>query len=287
MDLLKSVLLTALIFVPLEQMLALHPRQQVFRRGWTNDLFYLLLNGQITSLCVGVLLVGMTITAAWLVPVSVRTAIAGQPYWQQIIEVVILSDIGVYFVHRTFHTVPWLWKVHAIHHSSEEIDWLSAARNHPLELIVTKGFSLLPVFMLGFSDIAIGGYMVLYVLQTFFIHANLRIKFGPLRWLWASPEFHRWHHSTDPTARGKNFSGFLPLLDVLFGTFYMPRGQVPTEYGVGLDEPIPATYLAQLLYPFHIPAPENRPVTREACAEAVTLPVTGATSHHPTMHEGV
>ena len=110
MDLLKSVLLTALIFVPLEQMLALHPRQQVFRRGWTNDLFYLLLNGQITSLCVGVLLVGMTITAAWLVPVSVRTAIAGQPYWQQIIEVVILSDIGVYFVHRTFHTVPWLWR---------------------------------------------------------------------------------------------------------------------------------------------------------------------------------
>lgn len=258
MDLLKSVLLVALIFVPLEQILARHPRQRVFRRGLANDIFYLLLNGQITSFGIGILFVGMTMTAAWLVPISVRAATAAQPHWQQIIEIAVIVDIGVYFVHRTLHEVPCLWRIHAIHHSSEELDWLSAARNHPLEQIATKGISLLPVFMLGFSDVAIAGYMVLYVLQTFFNHANVRISFGPLRWLWASPEFHRWHHSTDQAARGKNLCNFLPLLDLLFGTFYMPRDCAPTQYGLGPDQAIPATYAAQLLHPFlGMPSPEN------------------------------
>jgi sterol desaturase/sphingolipid hydroxylase (fatty acid hydroxylase superfamily) len=258
MDWLKGLLLIAFVFVPLERMLARHPEQRVFRRGWMNDTIYLLLNGQFTSFCVGVLIVGMTMAAGWLVPVSVRAAAAGQPYWVQIVEVIVLADTGVYFAHRAFHAVPWLWKFHAIHHSSEELDWLAAFRVHPLDQLVTKGFSLLPVFTLGFSDVAIGAYMILYGWQSVLNHANMRINFGPLRWLLVSPEFHRWHHSRDREARDKNFAATLPLLDALFGTLHMPRGQMPSEYG--LDQPIPATYPAQLLYPFRsIPAPEAGP----------------------------
>jgi sterol desaturase/sphingolipid hydroxylase (fatty acid hydroxylase superfamily) len=247
-DWLKGILLTALIFVPLERMLARHPEQRVFRRGWMNDMIYLLLNGQVILFCLGILVIGMIMTAGWLVPVSVRGAVAGQPYWVQIVEVIVLADIGFYFAHRAFHEVPWLWRFHAIHHSIEELDWLAATRVHPLDQIVTKGFSLLPVFTLGFSDVAIGAYMILYGWQSVLIHSNVRINFGPLRWLLASPEFHHWHHSRDREARDKNFAGQLPLLDVLFGTLHMPRGQMPSKYG--LDRPIPATYPAQLLYPF-------------------------------------
>jgi sterol desaturase/sphingolipid hydroxylase (fatty acid hydroxylase superfamily) len=257
MDWLKGLLLTALIFLPLERMLAWHPEQRVFRRGWMNDMIYLLLNGQIIMLCLGVLIIGMTMTAGWLVPVSVRAAAAGQPYWVQIVEVIVLADIGFYFAHRAFHAVPWLWRFHAIHHSIEELDWLAAARVHPLDQIVTKGFSLLPVFTLGFSDVAIGVYMILYGWQSVLIHSNVRINFGPLRWLLASPEFHHWHHSRDREARDKNFAGQLPLLDLLFGTSYMPPGRMPSKYG--LDQPVPATYPAQLLYPFRsIPTPKSR-----------------------------
>jgi sterol desaturase/sphingolipid hydroxylase (fatty acid hydroxylase superfamily) len=203
-------------------------------------------------------MVGFTMSAGPLVPISVRTALAGQPYWLQIIEIVVLVDIGTYFLHRALHTIPWLWKFHAIHHSSEELDWLSAYRNHPLELILSKAALLLPVFLIGFSDVAIGGSMLLYGTQNLFVHANLRIKFGPLRWLWASPEFHHWHHSRDHEARDKNFSTFLPLLDILFGTFYMPRSEVPNEYG--LDQPIPTNYVIQCIHPFrNISTSENRP----------------------------
>jgi sterol desaturase/sphingolipid hydroxylase (fatty acid hydroxylase superfamily) len=242
------LLLAAFIFVPLERLLARRPQQRVFRRGWINDLIYLLLNGQATAFCLGALIIGITITAGSLVPVSVRAAAQGQPYWMQIVEVIVLADIGVYFAHRTFHAVPWLWRFHAIHHSSEELDWLATWRVHPLDQIVTRGCSLLPVFAFGFSDVAVGAYMMLYGWQSVLVHSNLRINFGPLRWLLASPEFHHWHHSNDVEARDKNFAATLPLLDVLFGTLHMPRGRTPSKYG--LDQSIPATYPAQLLYPF-------------------------------------
>ena len=107
--------------------------------------------------------------------------------------------------------------------------------------------SLLPVFSLGFSEVAIGVSLMIYGWQSVLVHSNLRIKFGPLRWLLASPEFHHWHHSKDLEARDKNFAGQLPLFDVLFGTLYMPRGRMPEKYGI--DEPMPENYLSQLLYP--------------------------------------
>lgn len=248
MDWLREVLLLASIFVPLERVLARHPKQRVFRRGWMNDVAYLFLNGQVTSLGLGALIFGITLTVGRLVPVSVRAAAAAQPYWVQIVEIIILADVGVYFAHRMSHAVPWLWRFHAIHHSSEELDWLAAARVHPLDLLITRGFSLLPVFTLGFSVVAISAYLIIYALQAVQVHSNLRVNFGPFRWLLCSPEFHHWHHSRDREARDKNFAGMLPLLDVMFGTSYMPPGRAPSNYG--LDQQIPGTCPAQLLYPF-------------------------------------
>lgn len=248
MELLKGIALTALIFVPLERVLALYPEQKVLRRDWLNDLIYWVVNGQIVGFALAALIAGIAIATSWLLPASVHAAVAAQPYWLQFIEALILSDIGFYFTHRAFHTIPWLWKLHAVHHSIEELDWLAGARVHPIDQIVTKGVSLLPIFALGFSEAVIGALMLLYAWQSVLIHSNLRIKFGPLRWVLASPEFHHWHHSKDPETRDKNFAGQLPLLDVLFGTLHMPRGRLPTAYGI--DAPMPQNYLLQLAHPF-------------------------------------
>ncbi|MEA2957608.1 MAG: hypothetical protein QOJ58_3108, partial [Alphaproteobacteria bacterium] len=83
-DWLSGLLLTALIFVPLERVLALHREQKVFRRGWLNDVIYLLLNAQVTMLGLGLLVVAIIVIAGWLMPVSLRAAVATQPYWAQI-----------------------------------------------------------------------------------------------------------------------------------------------------------------------------------------------------------
>ena len=162
--------------------------------------------------------------------------------------VIVLSDLGFYWTHRLFHAVPWLWRFHSIHHSIEELDWLAATRVHPVDQILTKGVSLIPIVALGFSELAIGVYALLYHWQSFLIHSNVGFGFGPLRLLLASPEFHHWHHSSDREARDRNFAGQLSFLDALFGTLHMPRGEMPTAYG--LDRPMPQRYAFQLLYPF-------------------------------------
>lgn len=263
---LNGFLLTALIFVPLERLLARRP-QRIFRRGWFNDVTFLLLNPTIINFALGLVIISVSMAAVWLMPVRVRDAVASQPYWIQIVEILVAADIGFYLAHRAFHTFPWLWKFHEIHHSIEELDWLAATRVHPVDQIITKACSFFPVFTMGFSDLAIGVFVFLYSWQSILVHSNLRINFGPLRWLLASPEFHHWHHSKDREARDKNFAGQLPFLDVLFGTAYMPGGKMPT--GFGLDQPIPKSYPAQLIHPFRRIATSS---VQTGAADA-TLPV--------------
>jgi sterol desaturase/sphingolipid hydroxylase (fatty acid hydroxylase superfamily) len=220
-------------------------------------------------LTLAVLIGGMVIVGERLVPVSVRSVIAAQPYWLQFVEALVLSDLGFYLVHRTFHAVPWLWRFHRVHHSIDEMDWLAGARVHPIDQIITKCVSLAPLFMLGFSEWVISAYMLFYSWQSVLIHSNVRINFGPLQWVLSSPKFHRWHHSKDHQARDRNFAGQLPFLDVLFGTAYMPRGLQPTAYGI--DEPMRQNYLSQFADPFRLTAAiANQSVIADckACAPA-------------------
>jgi sterol desaturase/sphingolipid hydroxylase (fatty acid hydroxylase superfamily) len=119
---------------------------------------------------------------------------------------------------------------------------------HPIDQILTKGLSLLPVYALGFSTPATLLFVVLYHWQSLLIHSNVRIGFGPLRWILASPHFHHWHHANCPEALDKNFAGQLAFLDLLFGTLHMPPGRMPPRYGT--EDPVPRSYLGQIAYPF-------------------------------------
>ncbi len=245
---LRGLLLVALIFIPLERLLSLHHEQRVLRKEWKSDLVYLFANRVLIFAGMLVLVVGVGVLTRWLVPTAVRDAVASQPIWLQVIEAIVLADIVFYFTHRLFHTIPWLWKIHAVHHSIEEMDWLAAARIHPIDQVVTKGLSMLPMYALGFSSATFGIFSAIFLWHSLLLHANVRMNFGPLRWLIASPEFHHWHHANQRDAYDKNFAGQLSILDKLFGTLHMPEGQMPTKYGV--NDPVPNTYFAHLIYPF-------------------------------------
>jgi sterol desaturase/sphingolipid hydroxylase (fatty acid hydroxylase superfamily) len=245
---LKLIFIAFLVFVPLERLFALHPEQKIFRRAWANDLIFLLLNGILIKLGLLGVIAASIFAAGQIVPASFQAAVGGLPYWVQIPMIILLSDLGFYWTHRMFHAVPWLWRFHAVHHSIEELDWMAAFRIHPVDQIITKGVSLVPVATLGFSEWTIVIYVLFYQWQTVFIHANVRIGFGPLRFLFASPEFHHWHHSSEREARDRNFAAQLSFVDALFGTLHMPKGQTPRVYG--LDQPMPQHYVRQLLYPF-------------------------------------
>ena len=100
---------------------------------------------------------------------------------------------------------------------------------------------------------------VLVAALAIFQHANVRLRFPVVRWIVPTPEWHHWHHATDPAARDRNFG--LPLIDKVFGTAYLPRGRRPS--GFGIADPVPAQgYVAHLRYPFARPAaaPASPPV---------------------------
>lgn len=158
------------------------------------------------------------------------------------------EDIILYWTHRWFHG-PKMWKYHAVHHSSEELEWISAARFHPINLFL--GSVAADVVML-FAGISPNVFLVLgplTIAHSAFVHANLDWTLGPFKYVIASPVFHRWHHTTADRGGEKNFAATFPILDVLFGTFYMPAGELPDRYGI-TDRTFPETFGAQLVHPF-------------------------------------
>lgn len=255
---LPGLLLIAVIFLPIERLLPLHREQKTLRRGWANDLFYFVFNR--LPIALGTLAVLALVSALGdaVMPASVRAAVSAQPLWVQAIEVLLLADLGFYLMHRTFHAVPLLWRFHAIHHSIEELDWLAAHRVHPVDQVLVKAASLVPALLLGFSEWALLTYFVIYQWHALLLHANVRLSWGPLDRVIASPVFHHWHHANHPEAWNRNFAGQLALWDVLFGTAHLTHGRAPERYGI--DDPVPPTYGAQMLYPFRrAAAPSAKP----------------------------
>jgi len=240
-------LLIALIFIPLERVAPLRREQKLLRGHWWNDLVNLLGNGVMIQLGLFATVSAMLWAIGQTIPKGVGEVVRAQPIWLQAVEVILSADIGFYLAHRAFHAVPFLWKFHAHHHSIEEMDWLAAFRVHPVDQILTKSLSYLPMFVLGFSDAAIAIFLVTYKWQSIVIHSNSRIGLGPLKWILATPQFHHWHHANEPGALDKNFAGQLVFLDWIGGTLRMPPA-MPGRYGT--DEPVPNRYDGQLLYPF-------------------------------------
>jgi sterol desaturase/sphingolipid hydroxylase (fatty acid hydroxylase superfamily) len=243
-----SLILAMLIFIPLERLLTLRREQGIFRRSWKLDSIYFLLNGIFIGAGLKLILLLALVVSALLVPPEFRSWVGTRPFWIQLPVVLIISDLGFYSAHRMFHKIPWLWRFHAVHHSIEEMDWLAGHRVHPLDQIITKGASIMPIIALGFSADVIAVYAALYHWQSLLIHSNVKINFGPLARIFASPHFHHWHHANHKEAYDKNFAGQLSFLDALFGTMHMPEGEMPAKYGTNM--PVPDGYGSQLAYPF-------------------------------------
>ena len=174
--------------------------------------------------------------------------LAELPLWFQGVLFLVLSDFMLYWLHRLFHGGGF-WKYHAIHHSSEELDWISAARFHPVNLFLGTIMVDVILLMAGISPnvmIWVGPFITFH---SAFVHANLNWALGPFKYVLATPVFHRWHHTALGEGGNTNFAGTFPVWDLLFGTFRMPADRLPDDYG--RDEPaIPSEIAGQLAYPF-------------------------------------
>jgi sterol desaturase/sphingolipid hydroxylase (fatty acid hydroxylase superfamily) len=179
------------------------------------------------------------------------------PLWQQCVAVALIQDVLLYWLHRAFHTRR-AWQLHATHHSPTTLDWMSAARFHPVNVILQFTLADVAVLLMGFSPAVFVVMMPLNVVYSAMVHANLNWTFGPLRHVFASPVFHRWHHTAADEGLDKNFAPTFPVLDVIFGTFYMPPGRLPEQFGNG-DPAFPEGFWGQLVYPLRRRARNDGP----------------------------
>ncbi len=199
------------------------------------------LAGRLTILWVGVMLFfGQNATPEF--------AARHWPLWLQCVLVLLIQDALMYWIHRLFHTRHG-WEFHAVHHSPETLDWTSSTRFHPVNEVAQYALVDAAALLMGFSPVVLATLGPFQAIYSAMVHANLNWTFGPLRFVLASPVFHRWHHSCQSEALGKNFAPTFPFLDLIWGTFYMPSGVVPEEYGA--NEPaMPGGLLGQTLFPF-------------------------------------
>ena len=184
-----NIALLGVLFIPLERIFAKRPEQPVFRMAWREDLFYFLINSLLVQSLTYLSLTPATTLVAITDWGTLRGFMASQPVWLQFLEIVVVTDLTQYWVHRVFHRIPALWRFHAVHHSAQKMDWLAGSRMHVVEIVCLRGFTIIPMYALGFHEWALKAYILYIYLHSTFIHANVRFEFGWLKHILATPLF--------------------------------------------------------------------------------------------------
>ena len=244
-----SLIIYSAVFIPIERLFARLPEQPLFRETWPTDFTYFFVSAILVQVTTLATLRPAMLLFDWARVPAVHAWMQASPGIVQFLLMVVVSDVTQYWVHRAFHAVPVLWRFHAVHHSADQMDWLAGSRLHLVDIGVTRGLTYVPIYVLGFSDGPLAAYLIFVSAQATFIHANVRFEWAPLQWILATPRFHHWHHAAEPEAVDTNFAVHLPVLDVMFGTAYLPD-RWPSAYGLAAGPRPPRGYLRQFLWPF-------------------------------------
>jgi sterol desaturase/sphingolipid hydroxylase (fatty acid hydroxylase superfamily) len=236
------VALAALAFLPLEHVAAAHGQR---RRRFATDLAFATV-GQVLvrlGLVLGAGLVlahldGIGLDRPLLAAIGDRRA----RFAAEVMLGLLLFELAGYAYHRLAHSVPALWRLHEVHHSSVTMDWLASFRQHPLEILLVTLVQNAPLVLLGVPLGAHATVLVGLKLATVFVHANVRVPLGPLRFVVATPRFHHRHHQRGGAVA--NFSSFFPFIDLVFGSY---SGDSSRSFG--LERKLPDSFVGLLIAP--------------------------------------
>lgn len=169
----------------------------------------------------------------------------------QLLLALVLAELGAYITHRLLHQHPRLWPFHAVHHSAQRLYFINASRNHPVDMAISVFATFFPLVMLGMGQTAFALFSVFTSTHLLLQHSNIAQQTGPLNWIFATAEVHRWHHSRKRLEADANYGQVLLIWDVMFGTRRVPSHRSPPiAVGFQGDETYPHSYLAQLSEPF-------------------------------------
>lgn len=160
------------------------------------------------------------------------------PVWLEFVLAVLLLDMAIYWQHRLHHMIPWLWRLHRVHHSDVSFDVTTGVRFHPFEIALSMGVKLGLVWLLGPAPAAVVVFELLLSLGSLITHTDSALPVRvdrPLRWLLVTPSMHRVHHSVRRNETDCNFGFHLSLWDRLFGTYRAEPAQPEASMPVGLE----------------------------------------------------
>lgn len=250
-----SFVILAAIFVPLERVFPARRGQRILRPELALDACFFL--GQylvFTAVAfAATALLGEALEG--VIPSAMRAWMRERSAWIHVFVAVVLGDLTVYWFHRACHRYDFLWRFHAVHHSTEHLDWLAAHREHPVDGIATQLLMNLPAVMLGVRVELLAGVALFRGVWAIFVHSNVRLPLGPLRWILGAPELHHWHHAK-VRRTAHNFANLAPWIDWLFGTHHCPEGEERYALGMDSDRATPrarapvARYAGMLAWPF-------------------------------------
>lgn len=247
--LILSLVGTGMIFMLIERAFPYKKEQKIFRNEWGLDMTHFTINH---------LLVGVSLLVAnnfaptffgWAQFSTVQSFVNSLPFFLELFLCLLVADLIQYSFHRAMHEVPFLWRFHAVHHCPEQMDWLAGSRQHFFEMVATRAFVLVPIFVLGFEKSVIDAYVIIVGIQAVLNHSNVQFNFGFLSKFIVTPQFHHWHHSSDREALDRNYAAHFSFLDTIFGSRVKATAEWPKDYGI-LGRKLPASYFAHLSYPF-------------------------------------
>lgn len=161
------------------------------------------------------------------------------PVWLSVGASLLLLDMTIYWQHRVMHLLPWLWRLHRVHHTDVALDVTSGLRFHPLEIVFSLAVKIAIVLALGAPAVAVLVFEVLLSSFSLFTHTNLAIPVGVdrvLRVLVVTPDMHRIHHSVLREEHDRNYGFNLSWWDRLFASYQDQPGQPQAELRLGLEQ---------------------------------------------------
>lgn len=268
-----NLLLLVVVYVPLER--AFPARKQPFlRRQMLTDLAFFLGSYLVFAGAVTIALKQASLLAnTWLAAAPWRTELRSWPLWVLLPLALMLGDLAIYWFHRACHHYDFLWRFHRVHHTTLDLDWLAAHREHPFDGLFTQLFLNLPGIVMGLPFHAIGGMIVFRGLWALLIHSNVSLPLGPLRVLFGAPDLHHWHHANVAKTE-HNFANLAPYWDIVFGTYHRPPA--PETYPLGVPDGRGESYLEHLWGPL-VPAAVRRKIERLSRRPSSAV---AAQSHH-------
>jgi sterol desaturase/sphingolipid hydroxylase (fatty acid hydroxylase superfamily) len=232
--------------------------QAAFRKDFWLDGFYMFFNFFLFSLIVYNAVSNIAVDAfnnflaLFGLTNLVAVNLAELPVWTQFVIMFVIADFIQWNIHRLLHRNKYLWEFHKVHHSVQEMGFAAHLRFHWMETVIYKAIQYIPLAMLGFG---IQDFFIIHIIAVaigHLNHANLKITYGPLKYILNNPVMHLWHHARNiPEGKhGVNYGLSLSIWDYIFKTAYIPNDNASEPLGFDGVEDFPKTFIHQELYPF-------------------------------------